>query len=441
MPATRLVESNQSVAANASPAPAVSVPRNVLVLSGGGMNGAYGAGVLKGWTASGVRPQFDVVTGVSTGALIAPYAFLGSEYDTELERVYTSMRQDNIFRPRFLWLDSLVSSIPLEQQIAAGITTEVLGRIAEAHRQGRRLYVGTTNLDTKRLVVWDLGAIASRDTPESRELFKKVLLASCSVPGLLPPVPIDIEVDGRQFTELHVDGGITACAFLQPSMLGIGPNGEQPPEGNGMSVYVVVAGKLRQVATHTERELLAITGESLNTVLQAKMEGELAQMFILTQYARANFRLTGIPQDYVLPTNSMSFDQKAMRGLFDTGYRYGRDGTVWCMAPPTMTDIALPRTNVQFTAIQEAPTQKVQMPRRVIVTLGDAVSPTVSDNMTVRATPPPLPKMNMPAEISAGDIRESVVTPGLNNDDAPTGNVTPDRILMEPLPPGSMYIR
>ena len=165
-------------------------PRNVLVLSGGGMDGAYTAGVLKGWTESGTRPPFDVVTGISTGALLAPYAFLGPQYDAESEQLYTSMHRDSIFRPRLLVLDSIVSSEPLQQQIAARATPEILRRIAEVHRQGRRLYVGTTNLDTKRLVVWDMGAIAARDSAESKALFQKVLLASCSIPGLLPPVAI-----------------------------------------------------------------------------------------------------------------------------------------------------------------------------------------------------------------------------------------------------------
>jgi len=141
------------------------------------MNGAYIAGVLKGWTSSGTRPRFDVVTGISTGALIAPFAFLGPEYDAELERLYTSMRRENILRPRLFWLDSVASSEPLEQRIAAGATPDILRRIAEAHRQGRRLYVGTTNLDAKRLVVWDLGGIAARNSEESRVLFQKVLLA------------------------------------------------------------------------------------------------------------------------------------------------------------------------------------------------------------------------------------------------------------------------
>ena len=174
LPSASLLEKHDPATANASqfapPGPIVpTTPRNVLVLSGGGVNGAYTAGVLKGWTASGTRPQFDVVTGVSTGALIAPLAFLGPDYDAELERLYTSMRQENVFRPRLhlLGFDSLVSSDPLAQQIAAGATPEILQRIADVHRQGRRLYVGTTNLDTKKLVVWDLGAIAARNTPPS----------------------------------------------------------------------------------------------------------------------------------------------------------------------------------------------------------------------------------------------------------------------------------
>jgi hypothetical protein len=357
LPATRFVEVSEPAVNGASQAnphslTPVTVPRNVLVLSGGGMNGAYTAGVLKGWTASGTRPQFDVVTGISTGALAAPYAFLGPEYDAELERLYTSMRQENIFHPHLLWLDSLVSSEPLEQQIAAAATPEVLQMIADAHRQGRRLYVGTTNLDTKSLVVWDLGAIATRNTPESRTLFQKVLLASCSVPGLLPPVPIDIEVDGKRFTELHVDGGVTACAFLQPAMLGIGPNGEQPPERHSMSIHVVIAGKLQQMAAPAKRELFSIVGESMNTVLQAKMEGELTKLFLLSRYVNADFKLTGIPQEYEMSGNNMSFDQHTMRGLFDIGYRCATNGTAWHPVPPGLKKdmMTMPRTNIRFTS-------------------------------------------------------------------------------------------
>jgi len=353
-----------------------TAPRHVLVLSGGGANGAYTAGVLRGWTASGTRPQFDVVTGISTGALIAPYAFLGPEYDAELERLYTSMRQENVFRPRLLWLDSLVSSEPLEQQIAAGATPEILKKIAEAHRQGRRLYVGTTNLDTKSLIVWDMGAIAARNTEESRILFQKILLASCSIPGLLPSMPIDIEVDGKRFTELHVDGSVTAYVFLQPAMIGIGPHGEQSSGANSTTVHVIVAGRLHQTPMPTKRELFSIAGESMNAMLQAKLEGELAELFMLARYAKADFKLAGIPQNHPMPSNNMSFDQKVMRGLFNEGLRAGRDGTAWHSFPPGLEKerSAQPRSDTRFATVGGVPTSESWTPERIRITLGDGDS-------------------------------------------------------------------
>jgi hypothetical protein len=295
-----------------------------------------------------------------------------------LERLYTSLRQENIFRPRLLWLDSLGSSAPLEQQIAAGATPEVLQRIADAHHQGRRLYVGTTNLDTKSLVVWDLGAIAARNTAESKVLFQKVLLASCSIPGLFPPVAVDIEVDGQRFTELHVDGSVTACAFLLPSMVGIGPNGEQPPEDNRASVHVIVAGKLQPTIAPARRELFAIAGESMNTVLQAKTDGELARLFLLSRYANADFRLTGIPQDCQMSDNSMSFDPQVMRQLFELGCRNGRDGAAWQPFPPGLAPdrIATPRTDTRFVAVHETSPATSWTPDKIRITLDDN-NPTV----------------------------------------------------------------
>ncbi|MEN6449598.1 MAG: patatin-like phospholipase family protein [Thermoguttaceae bacterium] len=355
---------------------AAAKPRNVLVLSGGGANGAYVAGVLKGWTASGTRPQFDVVTGVSTGALIAPLAFLGPEYDGNLERLYTSMRQENIIRPRLLWLDSLVSSQPLEQQIAACVTPDILSKIAEAHRQGRRLYVGTTNLDTKSLVVWDLGAIAARNTPESKELFKKVLLASCSVPGLLPPAPIDVEIDGQRFTELHVDGGVTACVFLQPAMLGVGPRGELPPNAGPLAVHVLVAGRLQQPIAPTKRELVTIAAESMNTVLQSKLQGELTKLFSLARYAGGDFKLAGIPEDCACPKSSMLFEPAAMRAMFDSGYRGGRDGSAWHSYPPGLEAemMARPRTDTRFATAENAALVRPRPSERLAASAAEAES-------------------------------------------------------------------
>jgi hypothetical protein len=335
------------------------------------MNGAYTAGVLKGWAESGTRPRFDVVTGISTGALIAPFALLGPACDAELERLYTSLRREDIYRPRLLWLDSVASSEPLEKQIAAGATPEILAKIAQAHRQGRRLYVGTTNLDTKRLVIWDVGAIAARNSTESRTLFKKILLASCSVPGLLPPVAIDVEIDGERFTELHADGGITASAFLQPEMLGIGPHGEAPVDAAGASVWVIVAGALYPKATPTKRELWAISSDSMSAVLQAKQEADLNQLFLVARYAKADFKVAGVGPDRCEAADSMSFDPQAMRSLFDEGRRGGKDGTAWRAIPPGLERERrpIPRGDNRFASRRGASEPSSWRPEKISITL------------------------------------------------------------------------
>ena len=276
-----------------------------------------------------------------------------------------------------LWLDSIASSEPLEKQIAAGATLEILRRIADAHRQGRRLYVGTTNLDTKRLVVWDMGAIAARETPESRTLFQKVLLASCSVPGLLPPVAIDAEIDGKRFTELHADVGITASVFLQPGMVGIGPNGEVLSDASGLSVWVIVAGTLHPNATPTKLELLSISSESMNAVLQAKLEGDLTQLFLLARYAKADFKLAGVGQDHCCATsNSMSFDQQFMRALFDEGFHGGKDGTAWRSTPPGLekAQIPVPRSDTRFASIRGTSSADSWTLEKIRITLEDGAS-------------------------------------------------------------------
>ena len=381
LPSMSLLEPGESPAAawhsDSGNGAFTAVPKNVLVLSGGGVNGAYTAGVLKGWTASGNRPQFDVVTGISTGALIAPYAFLGPEYDAELEQLYTSMRQENVLCPHLLLLDSLASSDPLEKQIAAHATPAILQKIADAHRNGRRLYVGTTNLDTKSLVVWDLGAIASRNSAESRALFQKVLLASCSIPGLFPPVPIDIEIDGKRFTELHVDGSVTACMFLQPAMLGIGPDGALPSGVSLPSIHVIVAGKLHQTAAPTNGRLFSIAGESISTVFQAKTEGELTRLFMFARYAKADFKVAGIPQDYPLSGDCMSFDPQVMRGLFDAGRRGGQDGTVWRTLPPDLETglFSSPRSDTRFATIGKTTVPPSWIPEQLKITLGTDDAP------------------------------------------------------------------
>jgi predicted acylesterase/phospholipase RssA len=347
----RLVEVHSSPAGTDSSILQVSqAPRSVLVLSGGGMNGAYTAGVLKGWTASGQRPRFDVVTGISTGALIAPFALLGPEYDDALERAYTTARNSDIFRKRSPLLlpfaDSLADSTPLRKHIEAQITPEVLAQVARAHAEGRRLYVGTTNLDSKQLVVWDLGAIAAGDDPDRLALFRRVLLASASVPGLLPPVPINVEVNGRRYTELHVDGGVTASLFLRPRMLGRG----RGQSNEDTSVYVIVAGKLRPTPQPVARRLIQVSEQSIQGILQSQFEGDLLRIYLLARFTGARFALAAVPQEFPEGPDSLSFDPRVMRALFDEGYRSAGSGSVWRSTPPGLTagEQPPPREGVRF---------------------------------------------------------------------------------------------
>jgi hypothetical protein len=319
------------------------------------VDGAFTSGVLKGWSAAGNRPTFDVVTGISTGALIAPLAFLGPEYDDVLEHDYTTARSKDVYRERpwlsILWSDSIADSSPLKRRIDAEVTAEMIAKIAAAHARGRRLYVGTTNLDTKRPVVWDMGAIAAGDDPGKLELFRKVLLASCSVPAFLPPVPIEVVVNGRRHTELHVDGGVGAAVFLQPAMLGVESECDAgcAPLAAETNVYVVVAGKLVPDAKPVPRTLLRVAGESLDGVLQARLEGDLTRIFALSRCAGAKFNLAAVPDELSEDPNSLTFDRKAMRRLFSAGFRTGVRGG-WLAAPPGVKpeDQPPPRAGVQF---------------------------------------------------------------------------------------------
>jgi hypothetical protein len=364
-------------------------PANVLVLSGGGMNGAFPAGLLKGWSESGTRPRFDVVTGISTGALIAPFAFLGAECDAELERVYTTMNANQIYRLRWLWsipwADALADSEPLRRRIKKEVTAEMLARIAEEHREGRRLYVGTTNLDTLQLVVWDLGAIAAGDDPQKLELFQEVLLASCSIPGLLPPVPINVRIDGKRYSELHADGNVSASLFVPSQMLETGSESAVPREEltdgllssgrpsvahggsvgrpattrerpatthetNPINVYVIVAGKLAPERATVARRLWHVSDVSLKGLIQSQMEGDLQRVYLSTRLSGARFHLAAIPQDLTTNSDSMSFDQKSMRQIFDAGRQFGKLGGPWGEAPPGIdpADWTAPRGGVSF---------------------------------------------------------------------------------------------
>ncbi len=300
-----------------------------LALSGGGANGAFGAGVLYGWTQSGNRPQFQVVTGISTGALIAPLAFLGSDCDEELKQIYTSISDKDIFIVKdvlgfagMLWNESYADTKPLSKLIEKTLTQEKLDAIAREHAKGRRLYVGTTYLDAQRFVIWDMGVIAtaSSKNPKAAELFRKVMLASSAFPGAFPPVCFNVAADGNMYDEMHVDGGVVTgvfCYFRPLSETGQTPN-------NPCSVYVIKNGIGAPDQVQVKRNAIKIMEHSFYTMMKMQAWSDLNRIYWMAKKDNAEFGYMCIPKDYAPKTKKM-FDPKEMKILFDIGYEKGKN--------------------------------------------------------------------------------------------------------------------
>jgi hypothetical protein len=326
---------------------------NCLALSGGGSLGAFTVGVLNGWTQTGNRPVFDVVTGVSTGSLIAPFAFLGPEFDEPARVMYTAIQTDNIYLPRsklnIIFGESYADTAPLGRLIEKHLTPEFMAKIAIAHDQGRRLYVATTNLDARKTVIWDMGAIAKRADAGSLALFRKVLLASCSVPIFFPPVTIDVIIDGKHYTELHADGGVTTEVFIRFPDLADNPEAMRK-RLIGSNVYAIVAGKLYADPTPTSRSLLGVAGSALTSFIYAQTRGDLVKIFTLCLVNGANFQLTSVPEDYDGSADALSFDPAEMNKLFTAGSDLARSGKVWRSLPPGTgrSEQVIPRTGPVF---------------------------------------------------------------------------------------------
>lgn len=308
----------------------------LLALSGGSDKGAFGAGVLTAWTRTGTRPSFDVVTGVSTGALIAPFAFLGSAEDPTLTAIYTDISRKDIYRPRVLsgvlGGASLLDSKPLAELIARYVTPALLAQIAAEHHRGRRLLVMTTQLDAQGGTIWDMGAIAASDAPERIALFRKVLLASASIPGAFPPVLIDATVDGRRISEMHVDGGTIGGFFTLPEgMITAGA----PGQTGSAAVYLIYNGVLAPDFTVVKPRTFSIMSQALNTVL-GQLDRNNADA--LRSFAGARgvpFYLCALaPSD--LDRSAPLFDRQNMRSLYAVGERRASaaDG---CLRAPVLS--------------------------------------------------------------------------------------------------------
>ena len=313
---------------------------NALALSGGGSHGAFGAGFLIGATDAGLRPRFKLTTGISTGALIAPFAFLGPEYDDQLKEAFTSINTKNIMEINspagIVGGESFAKTGPLASLIEKYFDEDFLQAVAASHNQGRRLYIGTTNLDTQRLIVWNMGLIANSDSPYALELFQKVILASASIPAAFPPVMIKVEADGEIYDEMHVDGGTRTQVFFYGGTLDLQAAARSAGFGDSSylgNIYIIRNGRLSPEPQITERKLMDITGRAVNTMIKSAAMSDLYRIYAFAQRENVNFHYIDIPDDLVV-VEEETFDPVAMNALFDAGYKLGLSPDPWGKAPP-----------------------------------------------------------------------------------------------------------
>ncbi len=312
--------------------PAMFQHIDILALSGGGEDGAYGAGVLKGWSERGDRPVFTMVTGISTGALIAPFAFLGSQYDDAIKRFYTeTSRRDIVLLTPLKALfggSSLGDSAPLRRLLHEEINPQLVAALAAESRKGRMLFIGTTDLDAQRPVIWNIGRIAESGNPQSAELIASIMLASASIPGVFPPVSFDVTIHGKAHQEVHVDGGVTNQIFVYPPDV----NREEIEQSLGVTMqknlWLIRNSKITPEYEAVDMGVASISKRSISTLIKYQGLSNLLALQGLAQRDGFAFHLTSVPPDF-RTTPKMPFDKNYMRDLYVSGYQAGLAGNLW----------------------------------------------------------------------------------------------------------------
>ena len=332
------------------------LPYRALTLSGGGSRGAYGAGVLSGWTERGDRPQFDVVTGISTGALMATHAFLGSEFDSDLA-IYRNISDDDVFTKRSalgtLKGTSALDTAPLRETLLTVINEDTLDLVAAGHRKGRRLFIGTTNLDANTFVIWDMGVIAESERSDRLKRYIDVVLASASFPIAFPPVYLDVDGDEGTYTEMHADGGIRETVFffdfdlireVRVAMEAAGINESDFKQ----ELYLLNNGPIVTIGPRLYKpvagEIGAIAEASIDSLLAKVTQGSIYRLWVLSMVHGADFHLSFVPPDYEFTSGALTFDPEEQAVLFELGYQQALDGTAWATQyAPTSTEELIQR--------------------------------------------------------------------------------------------------
>lgn len=314
-------------------------PANFLAISGGGDDGAFGSGLLCGWSDAGTMPTFKLVTGVSTGAMIAPLVFLGRPYNDRLRALYTTIKPQDVSESRGLFGavfgESLADTTPLFRLISRYVDAQMLSDIAREYNSGRLLLIGTTSLDEQRPIIWNIGAIAASGRPGSLELVRKILLASASVPGAFPPVMIDVEAGGRRYQEMNVDGGAVVQTFLYPPDVGQRVNLRSGQYARERHAYIIRNGRLDPDWASVDRRFLTIAGRAIATMIHYSGYNDILRIYATTKRDGVDYNLAYIDTDFP-GTKHEDFDPAYLRALFDYGYTRGRAGYPWRKAPPIL---------------------------------------------------------------------------------------------------------
>lgn len=312
-------------------------PATFLAISGGGDNGAFGAGLLVGWSQTGNRPEFKLVTGISTGALIAPFAFLGPDYDDQLREVYTTISPDDILEKRsllgMLFGESAADNAPMWNLVRRNADAAMLQAIGEEYDKGRLLLIATTNLDAQRPVVWNIGEIAKSGHPKALDLFHSVLIASAAIPGAFPPVMIDVTANGQAYQEMHVDGGAISQVFIYPPSINVEEAAEKFGVQRERDLYVIRNARLDPEWASVERQIFGIAGRAISTLIQNQGVGDLYQIYLTAERDHIGYNLAFVPSSFDA-VHKEEFDTEYMNKLFDLGFAMAKAGYPWEKFPP-----------------------------------------------------------------------------------------------------------
>ena len=314
-------------------------PASYLAISGGGDDGAYGAGFLNGWSQTGTRPQFKLVTGVSTGALTAPFAFLGKDYDSEVKLLYTNVSQKDILAKRNLYAavfgDAMADTTPLYHLIKKYVTQDMLNRIATEYGKGRLLLIGTVDLDAERPVVWNITKIAASHSAGSLELVHKILRASAAIPGAFPPVMINVQANGRSYAEMHVDGSVAAQVFVYWAGVRLNDLAAANGAQRERKVYILRNARLDPEWSSVKRQTLSITFKAIAGLLEYQGLDDLYRIYAVCQRDGTDFNLAYIAKTFTEPERT-DFDRVYMQKLYDFGFEDAKAGYHWAKQPPML---------------------------------------------------------------------------------------------------------